>query len=103
MNRGDVYLVKFKEPDKKRPALILTRTEAIPSLNAVTVIPITGTIREVRSQVLLDQSDGMEKECVINIDNIQTISQQKVGSFVTQLSETRMSEVFESNEIRIWF
>jgi mRNA interferase MazF len=103
MNRGDVYLVKFKEPDKKRPALILTRTEAIPSLNAVTVVPVTGTIRDVRSQVILDEGDGMEKECVINVDNIQTVSQQKIGAFVTQLSEARMSEVFEAVKFAFGF
>ena len=43
MIRGDVYSIKFKTPDKIRPALILTRTEAISELNAVTVIPITTT------------------------------------------------------------
>lgn len=103
MNRGDVYHIKFKEPDKKRPALILTRTEAIPTLNAVTVIPITGTIRDVRSQVILDEGDGMEKECVINIDNIQTVSQQSIGSFVTQLSDQRMAEVFEAIKFAFGF
>src|SRR2546423_1081401 len=96
MNRGDVFLVKFKEPDKRRPAVILTRTEAIPSLNAVTVVPITGTIREVRSQVLLDEDDGMDKSCVLNVDNIQTISKEKMGFFITQLSDERLREVFEA-------
>lgn len=103
MIRGDVYLIKFKEPDKKRPALILTRTEAISNLSAVTVIPITSTIREIRSQILLDENDGMEKECVINVDNIQTISKQKIGSYVTNLSEERMQEVFEAVKFAFGF
>jgi mRNA-degrading endonuclease toxin of MazEF toxin-antitoxin module len=29
MNRGDVYWFNFKEPDKPRPALIITRESAI--------------------------------------------------------------------------
>jgi len=103
MIRGDVYLIKFKEPDKKRPALILTRTEAIPNLNAVTVIPITSTIREIRSQILLDEDDGMENECVINVDNIQTVSKQKIGSYVTHLSDERMLEVFEAIKFAFGF
>lgn len=103
MIRGDVYLIKFKEPDKKRPALILTRTEAISNLSAVTVIPITSTIREIRSQILLDENDGMEKECVINVDNIQTISKQKIGSYVTNLSDERMQEVFEAVKFAFGF
>ena len=101
MIRGDVYLIKFREPDKKRPALILTRTGAIKHLNAITVIPITTTIRDVRSQVILDEADGMEKLCVINVDNIQTISREKVGSYVTHLAEERMDEVFDAIKFAI--
>lgn len=103
MNRGDVYLIKFKEPDKRRPAVILTRTKAIQHLNAVTVIPITSTIRELRSQVLLDEADGMEHACVINVDNIQTVSQKKVGVFVTHLSDDRMDEGFEAIKFAFGF
>ncbi len=103
MIRGDIYFIKFKEPDKKRPALILTRTEAIPNLNAVTVIPITGTLREVRSQVVLDETDGMEKECVINVDNIQTVSQKKIGSYITHLPDERRQEVFEAIKFAFGF
>lgn len=58
MTRGDVVWHKFREPDKTRPVLILTRNEAIPELNALTVIPITTTIR---SQVLLSEDDGMRE------------------------------------------
>lgn len=38
----------------------------------------------------------MENECVINADNIQTISKRNVGSFVTHFSKERMDEVFEA-------
>lgn len=103
MNRGDVYLIKFKEPDKRRPALILTRTEAIEHLNAVTVIPITSTIRELRSMVFVDEADGLERPSVINVDNIQTIGKTKVGAFVTRLSEERMREVFEAIKFAFGF
>jgi mRNA interferase MazF len=71
MNRGDIVWHKFKEPDKTRPVLILTREGAIPELNAVTVVPITSTIRELPSQVLLTDEDGMREPCVLNVDWIQ--------------------------------
>ncbi len=103
MIRGDVYKIKFKEPDKVRPALILTRTEAIDKLNAVTIIPITSTIREISSQVFLDRFDGMENECVVNVDNIQTVSKQKVGAYITHLSNERMDEVFEAMKFAFGF
>ena len=103
MIRGEVRLIKFKEPDKTRPALILTRTGAIKQLNAVTVIPFTSTIREVRSQVLLDETDGMERVCVVNVDNIVTVHKDKIGPYVTQLSEERMTEVFEAIKFAFGF
>ena len=62
MIRGDVFWHKFKEPDKKRPVLIITRTEAIKELNAVTVIPTTTNIRDIPSQVLLTEEDGLDED-----------------------------------------
>jgi mRNA interferase MazF len=93
MIQGDVYWYKFKEPNKERPVLILTRTDLIPLLNVVTVAEITTTLRDNDSEVWLDESDTMHKECAINLTNIQTISQAKIGKLITHLSPERMSEV----------
>ena len=103
MIQGDVYWVNFKKPDKRRPVLILTRSGAIPELNAVTVSSITSTIRDVQSQVWLNEEDGMPEECVVNLDNIQTISKSKLGSYITHLSKERMEEVFEAIKFTFGF
>jgi mRNA interferase MazF len=94
MNRGDIYWVSLRVPDKKRPALILTRNQAIPELNAVTIVPLTTTIRDLRSQVLVNGDDGLKEESVVNVDNIQTVSKNRIGSYITHLSDERMQEVF---------
>ena len=96
MVRGDVYWIKFKEPDKRRPALIITRDSGIPLLNSLTVIPITSSLRDNASTVWLDETDGMPKPCVINVDNIQTVSKDKIGAYVTHLEDTKLTEVFEA-------
>jgi|JRYF01.1.fsa_nt_gb mRNA interferase MazF len=49
MKRGEVHWVKFALPDKRRPALILTRNSAILLLSRVTVAPITRAIRDIPS------------------------------------------------------
>ncbi len=103
MNRGDVYWITFRTPDKKRPALILTRDSAIPYLNAVTVIPVTITIRDNAACVWINQDDGLNQESVINLDNIQTVSKQKVGAYTTHLSGDRMQEVFEALKFAFGF
>jgi mRNA interferase MazF len=96
MIRGDVVWHKFKEPDKERPVLILTRDGAISELNAVTVVPITTNIRDIPSQVLVTEGDGMREPSVLNVDWIQTVPKNKLGSVITHLSDERMVEVFEA-------
>ncbi len=93
MKRGEVYWYTFRAPDKRRPVLILTRTAIIPYLNTVTVAPITTTIRDIPSEVLLTPDDGMPEVCAVNMDNIQTVSQAKVGKLITHLSLARLDEV----------
>ncbi len=53
--RGEVRLYQFAAPDKKRPALVLTRNSAIAYLSTVTVAPVTSTIRGVPSEVVLNE------------------------------------------------
>ena len=103
MIRGDVVWHKFKEPDKTRPALILTRNEAIPELNAVTIVPITTTVREVSSQVVLTEADGMREICAVNLDWIQTVPKNKLGSYITHLSDERMQEVLAAIKFAFGF
>ncbi len=103
MNRGDIVWHKFKEPDKKRPVLILTRDGAISELNAITVVPITSNVRDLPSQVILTEDDGMLETCSLNLDWIQTVSKNKLGSTITRLSEDRFDEIFEAIKFAFGF
>jgi mRNA interferase MazF len=91
--RGDVRLYQFAPPDKKRPVVVLTRDSAISYLSTVTVAPITSTIRGVPSEVVLNEEDGMKAPCAVNLHNAVTISQNRLGRRVGQLSSSRMREV----------
>lgn len=93
MIRGDVCYHSFKEPNKRRPVLILTRTNAIVFLNEVTVAPITTTIRDNETSVWLDESDGMREPCAVNLDHIQTVPKSKLGRPFTHLTSVKMEEV----------
>ncbi len=80
MKRGDVRWYKFDQPDKNRPVVILTRDSIIPHLGEVTVAPVTSTIRDIPSEVLLDKTDGMPKECAVNCDHMYPgIEQLKIA------------------------
>ena len=53
MKRGEIRWYKFKKPDKKRRVLILTRDSVLNYLGEVTIAPITSTVRDIPSEVLL--------------------------------------------------
>ncbi len=93
MKRGEIRWYTFKAPDKKRPVLILTRDSIIEYLGEVTVAPITSTIRDIPSEVLLGKDDGMPKECAVNFDHIQTITKGKLGSLITTLPSDKLVRV----------
>ena len=93
MKRGEVRWYQFAKPDKKRPVLILTRNSILAYLGEVTVAPITGTIREIPSEVHLTAEDGMPKACAVNCDHIQTVSKGKIGAFITALSTSKMNDI----------
>ena len=93
LSRGDVWMYEFSAPDKRRPVLILTRTSATGYLTALTVAPITTTIRGIPSEVVLTQDDGLLTECAANLDNIQTVAKANLGPLIAVLSSARMEEV----------
>jgi len=93
MVRGEVRWYTFGPPDKKRPVLILTRSSIIHYLGEVTVAPITSTIRDIPSEVVLEESDGMPKTCAVNCDHVQTVEKSKVGPLITAVSRRKMDEV----------
>lgn len=103
MKRGEVRWYTFKAPDKRRPVLILTRNRSIGVLNAVTVAPITSTIRDVPSEVLLDEDDGLLNECVANLHSLQTIPKEKLKDRLTTLSQERMREVEDAIKFSLGF
>ena len=68
-------------------------------LGEVTVAPITSTIRDIPSEVLLTKNDGMKKNCAINCDHIQTVTKNKIGSTITTLTQDKIKQLSKA----IWF
>ena len=96
MKRGEIRWYKFQRPDKKRPVLIITRNSIIDYLNDVTVAPITSTIRDIPSEIVLSQDDGMPKNCAVNFDHIQTVAKNRLGSLITVLPDYRLEKIREA-------
>jgi len=96
MAHGEVRWYRFTRPDKKRPVLVLTRNSALEFLGEVTVAPITTTIRDIPTEVVLGPADGMPRDCAINLDHIQTVARSRIGPRLTTLDVGRMREVKEA-------
>jgi mRNA interferase MazF len=93
LTRGEIRLYRFSAPDKQRPVLVLTRESALGYLSAVTVAPITSTVRGVPSEVVLTEEDGMKHACAVNLHNVVTVSKEHLGRRVAKLSTQRLAEV----------
>ncbi len=91
MRRGEVRWYRFTSPDKRRPVVILTRDSALKFLGEVTIAPVTSIIRDIPSELLLTEEDGMPRECAANLDHIQTVSKSRIGALITTLPQEKMS------------
>lgn len=65
--------------DKTRPVLVLTRDVVRPLLRNVTVAPVTSTVRGIAVEVVVGARNGLDRESVVNLDNVQTIPVTALG------------------------
>jgi mRNA interferase MazF len=93
MRHGEIRWYRFAKPDKKRPVLILARDSVLEYLGEVTVAPVTSTIRDIPSEVVLSRADGVRHDCAINCDHLQTVSKGKIGALITTLSPAKRDAV----------
>lgn len=93
MRRGEIRWYTFRSPDKRRPVLILTRDSIIPVLTSLTVAPLTTTIRDIPTEVVLGDGDGLPRACAVNLDNVQTVPKGNIGGRIARLTQERMTEV----------
>lgn len=92
MRRGEVWL--YEPPDRKRrPALILTRDEAIGALSELFVVLATSTIRNLPTEVELGSDDGMPIACVLNADHTDAADKTFLTKRITELRAHKMTEV----------
>ncbi|MBI3182824.1 MAG: type II toxin-antitoxin system PemK/MazF family toxin [Myxococcales bacterium] len=93
MKRGEVRWYRFPSPDKRRPVLVLTRSDLISHLGTVTVAAISSTVRGVASEVRLGPEVGLPKVCAVNLHNVFTLEKAEVGPFLAELPSEVMALV----------
>ncbi len=71
--QGEIWWAE-PEDEKRRPVLVVTRSEATPVLAGIVVAPIFRTMRGIPTEISLGPEEGLPVECAASFDNLQRIS-----------------------------
>lgn len=93
VSRGDIWLYTFRPPDKRRPVLVLSRSDVIGFLHTVMVAPITSTIRGAPSEVVVGVEEGLKVRSAVNLDHVQTVEQGRLQRWLGSVPPEKMSAV----------
>ena len=89
--QGDIFWAEAE--DKRRPVLVVTRSDAIPVLTWIVVAPVTRTVRGIPTEVRLGPSHGLTVDCVASVDNVQPIRRSFLTERVGQLPPHHLGEI----------
>jgi mRNA interferase MazF len=94
MIRGEIWWASLPDPWGRRPVLLLSRDGAYSLLTWVIVAPLTTTLWDAPTAVLLDpRYDGVPRRSVISLDNLQSIRLDRLNERITRLRLEKMQEV----------
>jgi len=92
VTRGELWLAGAGR--KRRPVLVLTRTEVLDVRALVTVAEVTTSIRGIAAEVEIDHEQvGLDRSSVINCDGLHTVAQASLTSRVGAVGEDVMNRV----------
>ena len=93
MRRGEVWWAQLPRPAGRRPVVLLSRDAAYRVRTAVTVAPVTRTVRNIPTEVSVGRADGLPARSVVNLDDIATIPKALLKERLTSLGPSRMRDV----------
>ncbi len=85
--QGEIWWAETE--DKRRPVLVVTRSEAVPVLTAIVVAPVTRTVRRIPTEILLGEEEGLAVECAASFDNLQRVRRSALVERVGHLGPRR--------------
>lgn len=90
MRRGEIWWADFRPPMGRRPAVLVSRDQAYKVRSAVTVVPVTRSVRRIAVEVTLGPADGLRHESVANADDIITIRKTILKEYIATLSAEKL-------------
>ena len=86
--QGEIWWAEAE--DKRRPVLVVTRSEAIPVLHWVIVAPSTRTLRGIPTEIAVGDAEGLPSESAASFDNLQPIRRSFLTQRVGELGPRRL-------------
>ena len=92
--QGDIWWAEAE--DKRRPVLVVTRSDIIGALHTIVIAPVTRTIRNIPTEIPLDDRHGLPDECVATFDNLQPIRRSYLTHKVGGLAVGETSRICDA-------
>jgi mRNA interferase MazF len=92
MTRGEIWFAEVGR--KRRPVLVLTRSEVIDVRALVTVAEVTTSVRGIGAEVEFDYAEaGLDRSSVINCDGLHTITKASLTAYAGSVPDDTMDRV----------
>ena len=85
--QGEIWWAEAE--DKRRPVLVVTRSEAVPVLHGIVVAPVNRTLRNIPTEIALGESEGLRGESAASFDNLQRIGRSSLAARAGDLGQRR--------------
>jgi mRNA interferase MazF len=87
LRQGEIWWAETEE--KRRPVLVVTRSEAVSVLTSIVVAPVTRTVRDIPTEVCLSEREGLPVECAASFDNLQRVKRSALTERAGDLGPRR--------------
>ena len=93
MKQYELWWADMPPPTGRRAVLLLSRDRAYRVLSHATVAEISTTIRNIPVEVELGRAEGLGRDSVANLDNIQAVALRRLTERIGVLSPERAWDV----------
>ena len=96
--QGDLWWLETPN-DKRRPVVVVTRNEALSSLNNVVVAPVTSAIRPIPTCLPVGAPEGLDHDSVANFDQLASVPKSlltvRIGN-LSSLGHARLCQALQA-------
>lgn len=101
---GDIYMMKFDgsacEQSGYRPGIVFQNNVGNHFSPNIIALPLTSSLKNINQPThVLIKSDnsGLPKDSMVICENPQRMSKEKIGKYITTLSDEYMAKIAEAN------